>query len=662
MKNIRSVSCLIAVVLVVSANALAADSPNVLLILVDDLKPALGCYGDPFAKTPNIDALAGRGMRFDLAYCNQAVCAPSRFTLMLGSHSTSTGLYGLGSPLRKIIPNAVTMPQHFAKHGGYRTESLGKVFHIGHGNFGDPESFSVPHFHDKVIEYLDPASTDGGKLTREEAFFTNQKLGSIKSLPRGAAYESPDVSDGQYADGRVAAETVRRLQAAKTRRAADGTPFFITAGFARPHLPFSAPKKYWDLYDAAAVPMPKFEDHPIDAPLVAKKRGGEISNYKPVPEEKTAIYSQDLKRNLIHGYYASTSFVDAQIGKVLNELDRLQLADNTIVVLWGDHGFHLGDLGVWTKHTNYEQANRIPILISAPGVTQPGSSTRQPAESVDIFPTIAELAGLPAPQGPQPIDGVSLVAVLRTPTLRVRDHAYHAYPKQKLGRAVRTERYRLVEWKSFSKQSPAEYELYDYQTDPLETRNVASQKPDVVASLKQMLAKHPQPVSRNPVKRKRNGKQSAIPQLKTPNIASRSVTISGKVKAKSGTGVIVAQGGREHGYSVHMINGNLAFDVRVNGEVSRIVSKQSAPAIFGFVATFGETGCRLAIDGKTVAEGKSPGRIPAQPADGLSVGEDDRTAAGNYNVPNEFDGTVLEVEVVTGPYSDSSTGTSGSNP
>jgi len=493
-----------------------SDRPNVLLILVDDLKPALGCYGDSVAQTPNIDALAARGMRFDLAYCNQAVCAPSRFTLMLGSHATSTGLYGLGSPLRQIIPDAVTMPQHFAKHGDYRTESLGKVFHIGHGNHGDPDSFAAPHFHDKVIEYLDPASTDGGQLTREEAFFSNQKLGEIKSLPRGAAFESPDVSDEKYADGRVAAETIKRLQAAKANRSRDGKPFFIAAGFARPHLPFSAPQKYWNLFDPATLPLPKFEQHPTDAPSVAKKRGGEISNYKPVPIKKDDIYSEELKRNLIHGYYASTSFVDAQIGKVIDELDRLQLAENTIVVLWGDHGFHLGDLGIWTKHTNYEQANRIPILISAPGITTPGSTTTQPAESVDIFPTIAELAGLPTPTGPQPIDGVSLVPVLKNPDQRVRDHAYHAYPKRKLGRAIRTERYRLVEWKSAGDEESVEYELYDYQTDPLETRNLAASQPEVVARLQQILAKYPEPVSRNKVERK-----AAAAEVPTPEIANR---------------------------------------------------------------------------------------------------------------------------------------------
>jgi iduronate 2-sulfatase len=488
-------------------DSVAADRPNVLMILVDDLKPALGCYGDRFAKTPHLDALAMRGMRFDLAYCNQAVCAPSRFTLMLGAHSTSTGLYGLNSQLRQVMPDAVTLPQYFALHGGYRTESLGKVFHIGHGNQGDPESFEVPHFHDKVIEYLDPASSEGGKLTREEAYFTNQQLDRIRTLPRGAAYESPDVADGQYADGRVAAETVRRLQAAKQRRDREGTPFLIVAGFARPHLPFSAPKRYWDLHDPDALPMPPFEELPVGAPEVAGKRGGEISNYHPVPEERDARFSDELKRTLIHGYYASTSFVDAQIGQVMDALENLELSDSTIVVLWGDHGFHLGDLGIWTKHTNYEQANRIPIVIVAPGVTRPGSSTRQLAESVDLFPTLAELAGLPVPDVPQPIDGVSLVPVLKDPTARVRDHAYHAYPKQTLGRAIRTERYRLVEWRPFGDSpQPAEYELYDYMADPLETRNLAGELPDIVETLKRTLAGYPAPVDRNgkPVSARRN--------------------------------------------------------------------------------------------------------------------------------------------------------------
>ena len=410
MKRIFSFVLLIFLIFVSQSPAGEKERPNILLLLVDDLKPALGAYGDATAKTPHLDALAERGMRFDAAYCNQAVCAPSRFTLMLGSHSTSTGLYGLGSKLREAIPDAVTLPQFFAKHGGYRTESLGKIFHIGHGNNGDAESFSVPHFKEKVIEYVDPASTQGGKLTREEAFFTNQQLGNINALPRGAAYESPDVDDNAYADGRVAQETQKRLAAAKKRREKDGTPFLIAAGFARPHLPFSAPKRYWDLYDPVNLPMPANEELPDGSPKVAGKRGGEIRNYFPVPDKKDpAAISEEVKRKLIHGYYASTSYVDAQIGKVMNSLDELDLAENTIVVLWGDHGFHLGDLGIWTKHTNYEQANRIPLIFVAPGVTEPGSFTGQLAESVDVYPTLAELAGFPAPKGPQPIDGVSLV-------------------------------------------------------------------------------------------------------------------------------------------------------------------------------------------------------------------------------------------------------------
>ncbi|MEO0414707.1 MAG: sulfatase-like hydrolase/transferase, partial [Verrucomicrobiota bacterium] len=287
----------------------AGNQPNVLLILVDDLKPALGCYGDALAKTPNIDRLASRSMRFDLAYCNQAVCAPSRYNLMLGSHSTATGLYGLNSELRKVLPDAVTMPQYFAKHG-YTTESLGKVYHIGHGNQGDPESFSVPHFKEKVIEYLDPASKPDGKLTREEAMFQNVPApeGGMNSLPRGAAFESPDVTDDAYADGRVATETVRRLKAAKDR----DKPFFIAAGFARPHLPFSAPKKYWDLYDPSDFELAANPDLPVSAPSAAQKRGGEIRNYFPVPDKgKKELISGDLAIQLIHGYYASTSYVDA---------------------------------------------------------------------------------------------------------------------------------------------------------------------------------------------------------------------------------------------------------------------------------------------------------------------------------------------------------------
>jgi iduronate 2-sulfatase len=469
----------------------SAAKPNVLLILVDDLKPALGCYGDQSAVTPHIDAFARTGLRFDRAYSNHAVCAPSRFNLMLGTRSTSSGIYSFGRSLRKPYPNAVTLPQYFHQHG-YKTESLGKIYHIGHGNTGDPVSWSVPHFKDFVIEYVLPASNEG-QLSREEAMFNNAYgRRPIKSFVRGAAWEAPEVEDEAYADGRVAAETNQRLQAAAKK--AD-QPFFIACGFARPHLPFVAPKKYWDLHNPAKLPMPKYEEYPKGAPEYALKKGGEIRNYKPVPEDGL-FKDKDLIRKLIHGYYASTSYMDTQFGKVLSELTRLGLAENTIVVLWGDHGFHLGDHGFWTKHTNYEEASRIPIIIRAPGVTRPGSTTQQLIETVDLFPTLVDLAGLPKPVVPQPIEGESHLAVMKDPATRVSDHVYLCYKKKKLvGRVIRTKRHRLIEWKEPGKPADtAVFELYDYQVDPLETANLASKQPEVVKSLRAILDRYPDAV------------------------------------------------------------------------------------------------------------------------------------------------------------------------
>ncbi len=478
----------LAVGLSIPAFALASDRPNVLLICVDDLKPALGCYGDRLAKTPNIDRIAARGIRFEMAYCNQAVCAPSRNNLLLGSRSTSTGIYSLGQHFRSALPDAVTMPQYFIRHG-WRAESIGKILHTGHGNHDDPASWSVPSQIEPVVEYLDPASSAAGQLTREEAYFTNQKLDRIRSLPRGAAWECIDVEDNAYADGRIADEGIRRLQAARERR---NSPFFLALGFVKPHLPFTAPKRYWDLHDPQAFPLARYRTDPAGAPPFSGKKGGEIVAYAPLSTDNLA--EERLQRTLIHGYYAATSFTDAQIGRVIDELDRLDLAQKTLIVLWGDHGWHLGDHGYWTKHTNYEQANRIPLIFVAPGVTQPGSATRQLAETVDVFPTLADLAGLPAPTGPQPIDGLSLVPVLRDPTTTIRNHAYHCYPRGgKMGRAVRTNRYRLVEWKKpGTAPETADLELYDYQQDPEETRNLAKARPEIVARCRSILAIHPE--------------------------------------------------------------------------------------------------------------------------------------------------------------------------
>lgn len=462
------------------------DKPNVLLILVDDLKPALGSFGDPVAISPNIDRLAAQGMRFESAYCNQSVCMASRYNLMLGSRSTSTGFYNFGTQFREVYPDAVTLPQHFMNNG-YVAHSMGKVFHIGHGNTGDDASWSVPHHPDKVIDYVLPES-NYRELTREEGLFTNQGSRDEKGVPRtrGAAWEAADVLDEAYADGRVADTAIDRLRWLKDN---EEKPFFLAVGFVRPHLPFSAPKKYWDMYDRNALPMPEFVDAPKDAPGFAVKRGGEIMAFKPIPIVEP--FPDDLTRQLIHGYYASVSYMDAQVGKVLDALETHGFADNTIVVLWGDHGWHLGDHGSWTKHSNYEQSNRIPIIISAPGITKAGSVTHQLTETVDIYPTLASLAGLPVPNPSQPIDGLDMTPVLKDGKKRIRDYAYHSYPKSgRSSRAIRSDRYRLVEWVS-NESGETVYELYDYEKDPLETVNVAATDLKALEKMKALLDNEP---------------------------------------------------------------------------------------------------------------------------------------------------------------------------
>ena len=258
----------------------AAGKPNVLLVCVDDLKPLLGCYGAPTIRSPSIDRLAARGVLFERAFCNQAVCAPSRNALMTGLRPQRIGIYDLGTNFRKAVPDAVTMAEHFRRHG-YRTEAMGKIFHVGHGNHEDPSSWSVPHWGPKagpaggyVLQQNRPP-----QLTREEARFTNAPVDPSK-LPRGAATECADVPDNTYADGRIADEAIRRLGAAKAKPT---EPWFIAVGFLKPHLPFVAPKKYWDLYDPAAFPLPALKGPPIGAPAFAPTTWGELRQYSDIP-------------------------------------------------------------------------------------------------------------------------------------------------------------------------------------------------------------------------------------------------------------------------------------------------------------------------------------------------------------------------------------------
>jgi iduronate 2-sulfatase len=457
------------------ASSPAADRPNVLLICVDDLKPVAGCYGGA-AKTPNLDKLAQRSVRFERAFCNQAVCAPSRNSLMTGLRPQTLGIYDLGTNFRKARPDAVTLAQSFQR-AGYRTEAMGKIFHVGHGNQEDPASWSVPHWKAEVIAYVNAQNRAKQGLTREEALFSNK---SPEKLPRGEAYESADVPDHRYPDGALANEAARRLKEAKER----GGPFFMAVGFVKPHLPFCAPKKYWDLYDPASFALPARQTAPDGAPPFAPTSWGELRQYAGMPEH--GPLTDEQARTLIHGYHAATSYMDAQLGRVLEALEKEGLAEKTIIVFWGDHGWHLGDHGQWCKHSNYEEAARIPLLIATPGGKS--SVSQSLVETVDLYPTLCELAGIESPAG---LDGKSFAAVLKDSAAPTKGHIFHVYPRgERLGRAVRTARHRLVEWKVPGAPSEsAVLELYDYQADSQETKNLASEQPSVVAELRAILAK-----------------------------------------------------------------------------------------------------------------------------------------------------------------------------
>ncbi len=458
--------------------------PHVLLICVDDLKPLLGCYGARLVRSPHIDKFAGQATRFDAAYCNQAVCSPSRNALLTGFRPQTLGIYDLGTNFRLSQVKTVTLPQYFMGNG-YHAQGLGKIFHVGHGNINDTASWSVPSFPGKVVDYVLPANQR--ELTREEALFDNK---SGANLPKGAATESAEVPDDAYSDGKVAREAIRRMTKASNH---PEKPMFMAVGFLKPHLPFCAPKKYWDLYKAGDFALPSILKAPAGAPPFAPTQFGELRNYRDIPEK--GEFSEELQRRLIHGYHAAVSYMDSQVGLLLEALEASPMRDNTVVILWGDHGWHLGDHGMWCKHTNYEQAARIPLIVRIPGQKVPVVS-RSMVESVDVYPTLCRLAGLPPPLG---LDGQSFHGALPgswdPEELPVpRQSVTHVFPRgQTLGRAIRTPTHRLVEWKTIGAAADtAQIELYDYASDALETKNRASEQPEKVARLRAILAKQPE--------------------------------------------------------------------------------------------------------------------------------------------------------------------------
>jgi len=437
----------------------AANRPNVLFIAVDDLRPVLRCYGDPTAVTPNIDRLAARGLLFNRAYCQEAVCAPSRLSLMTGMRPDTIRVWDLKTHFRETLPDIVTLPQCF-KQQGYYTRSIGKVYHGSGPPAKDPPSWSETAVHDITREasgrYALPKNLVGTGLKRD-------------------SNESADVPDSYYIDGTVCDDALAALRTLK----AGSQPFFLAVGFRKPHLPFCAPKKYWDYYKRAEIPPPATDSHPEGAPELAVRSWMELEGYKDIP--KDGRIPPEKVAELRHGYYACVSYVDALVGRLLDELHRLALSDNTVVILWGDHGFHLGEQGLWTKANNYELATHVPLILSVPGQPNAGAVTDALVEFVDVYPTLVEACGLDMPEG---LEGASMIPLLQCPERPWKRAVFSQYPRDKesnrhkghgdfMGYAVRTDRYRYVEWREWDSGNVVARELYEHPKDADESVNVA---------------------------------------------------------------------------------------------------------------------------------------------------------------------------------------------
>lgn len=440
----------------VSPSALAQTQsvkrPNVLFIALDDLKPNIGIYGDTYAQTPNIDRLAHDGCTFMCNYCQMTLSGPTRASLMTGLRPDHEGVYNLATTFRKVNPSAVTIGEQF-KSNGYATIGVGKIFHPVKGKKyrNDPKSWSEPYIATSASTY---ALANGRVST-----------------------ECLDVPDIMYEDGIIAREAVKKIAELKNY----DKPWFFGVGFHKPHMPWVAPKKYWDMYDREKAPLAEFQQMSSDPVYYAYHNSWEVKYYNDILPFFNYVDSKHLdtetQKRLIHGYYACVSYADAQIGKILKALDDAGLRENTIVVLWGDHGYHLGDHGLWNKCTNFENSTRTPMIFSVPGLKH-DVKYNHVSEFVDIFPTLCELCGIDQPSG---LDGVSLVPALKNQKKKVKDYAVSQYHRETIqGYAIRDERYRFVEWYDsfrtfvkFTNQKTVGCELYDYKTDPMETKNLA---------------------------------------------------------------------------------------------------------------------------------------------------------------------------------------------
>ncbi|HLP25368.1 MAG TPA: sulfatase [Acidobacteriota bacterium] len=423
-----------------------SERPNVLLIMVDDLRPELACYGDTPARTPHIDALARSGTLFRRAYCQQALCAPSRASLLTGLRPDSLGVMDLSHPVRQTRPDVRTLPQHF-RAAGYTTLALGKIYH--HAKDDNGVGWSSPAW--------EPPNAWNQAIDADNA---------ARGKERSTAWEAADVADDAYPDGQIAARAAAELRRFK----ASGAPFFLAVGFLKPHLPFFAPKRYWDLYDRSSFTLPAQRTWPTGMPHIASMDSEELRQYRGIP--KSGPLDDELARQLIHGYYACVSYVDAMVGQVLAELGRTGLRENTVVALLGDHGWKLDDYGAWCKHTNFEIDTRAPLIVSAPQQRQTGVSDAL-VEFVDVFPSLAQLAGLSVPAE---CEGTSFVPLLRDPAQPWKTAAFSLYPRGQhvIGYTVRDARWRYTEWIDRRTGNVTARELYDHAASPVAPTNLAN--------------------------------------------------------------------------------------------------------------------------------------------------------------------------------------------
>jgi len=471
----------LAITLAITASYAAspADPPHILFIAIDDLKPLLGCYGEETVHSPRIDQLAAEGTVFLNSQCQQPTCGPSRANLLTGLRPDSTGIHDLKTKMRDINPDVLTIPQHF-KNQGYLSIGMGKIFDgrcVDSRKDMDAPSWSQPFIHvypkaENAAGFVNPQTVDWIRSQKDDQGNPIHEW-NVQRIP--VAEGSEDVPDNHYKDGATADRAVEWI----AKMAQSEQPVFLAVGFDKPHLPFNAPGKYWDLYDRESLPLAAFREAPEGTPEWTLQPGWELRGKYDVPRK--GPFPEDLQRELVHGYYACVSYIDAQVGKLLDALEVNGLKDDTIVVLWGDHGWHLGDHSMWCKHSVYEQAARAPLIFRVPDQKAPGAKTASPAEFTDIFPTLCQLAGVPVPDV---LEGVSLATVLDDPDRRPRQVAMSQFPRSHpqganlMGYTFRDERYRYTEWrkrkdaKSKGDGPVMARELYDYQTDPLETRNL----------------------------------------------------------------------------------------------------------------------------------------------------------------------------------------------